>query len=62
MEIDTDEVLLFVLHRTQVNSPGGLTRDKLPYTPQIDRLREQFYRQTEAGLSPHNFWKSSRWC
>lgn len=56
-QMDPEEVVLFVLYRNQTNTPDGLTRDRLPYTQQFDRLLNEYNRRTRAGLSPGEFWE-----
>lgn len=56
-QMESDEVTLFVLYRSQANQPNGLTRDNLPYTPQMDDLRGRYNQQTKSQLTPHDFWE-----
>ena len=57
VEMEADEVTLFVLYREQVAEQNGLTRDRLPYTPQMDHLLSRFNRQTKAEYSHLDLWE-----
>lgn len=56
-QMESDEVALFVLYRTQANEPNGLTRDQLPYTPQMDFLRSRYNQLTRSQLNHHDLWE-----
>jgi len=35
----------------------GIPRDRLPYTPEVDRMRVHFYAQTHIYADPREFWE-----
>ncbi|MFN4243012.1 MAG: VOC family protein [Tepidisphaerales bacterium] len=37
--------------------PAMGRRDRLPYTPELEALRDAFERRTKRRLSPHQFWR-----
>jgi hypothetical protein len=54
--MNPNEIAFFVMYRTQAVSPGGLTRDELPYTTEFDALRHHYNTQCREHLSEHQFW------
>jgi hypothetical protein len=59
-QMEPEEVALFVLYRAQAVEPNGLTRDRLPYTPKMDALLQQYNQQARRQISHHELWEKMK--
>jgi hypothetical protein len=54
-EVNEREILVFQLYREALN-PSMPSRDRLPYSPEFDRMVVEFNRRTGENLTHRELW------